>query len=84
MMLMMMDLNTQFPYIIYKDFSEIYRKELETLEKCNPIIFELQKKNNEKDIAKFKKRKEFKKLIEKNIMKGKTLKIKKTGYLKSK
>ena len=68
----------------YKDFSEIYRKELETLEKCNPIIFELQKKNNEKDIAKFKKRKEFKKLIEKNIMKGKTLKIKKTGYLKSK
>ncbi len=25
--------------IKYKDFGEIYRKELETLEKCNPILF---------------------------------------------
>ena len=61
----------------YKDFAEIYKKELETLEKCNPLIFKLQKKNIEKDKAKKKKKKEFKKLIEKNKMKGKSKKIKK-------
>ena len=61
----------------YKDFSEIYKKELETLEKCNPLLFELQKKKNEKDKAKFKRRKEIKKLIEKNKVKGKSKKIKK-------
>ena len=61
----------------YKDFAEIYKKELETLEKCNPLIFKLQKKNIEKDKAKFKRKKEFKKLIEKNKMKGKSKKIKK-------
>ena len=32
----------------YKDFSEIYKKELETLEKCNPTLFDLQKKIEKK------------------------------------
>ena len=61
----------------YKDFGEIYKKELETLEKCNPILFELEKKNNEKDMEKLKRKKEFKKLAEKIKNKGKTMKIKK-------
>ena len=61
----------------YKDFGEIYKKELETLEKCNPILFELEKKKNEKEIEKLKRKKEFKKLEEKMKLKGKTLKIKK-------
>lgn len=64
--------------IKYKDFGEIYRKELETLEKCNPILFEIQKKNIQKDIEKIKRRKEFNKLAEKIRMKGKTLKVKKS------
>ena len=61
----------------YRDFGEIYRKELETLEKCNPILFELEKKNNEKDMEKLKRKKKFKKLAEKIKNKGKTMKIKK-------
>ena len=61
----------------YKDFGEIYKKELETLEKCNPILFELEKKNHEKDMEKLKRKKEFKKLAEKIKNKGKTMKIKK-------
>ena len=61
----------------YKDFGEIYKKELETLEKCNPILFELEKKNNEKDMEKLKRKKKFKKLAEKIKNKGKTTKIKK-------
>ena len=61
----------------YKDFGEIYKKELETLEKCNPILFELQKKINEKDMEKMKRRKEFKKLTEKMRLKGRTTKVKK-------
>ena len=60
----------------YRDFGEIYRKELETLEKCNPILFELEKKNNEKDLEKLKRKKEFKKLAEKIKTKGKNMKIK--------
>ena len=61
----------------YKDFGEIYKKELETLEKCNPLIFELEKKNSEKEMEKLKRKKEFKKLEEKVRLKGKKLKIKK-------
>ena len=61
----------------YRDFGEIYKKELETLEKLNPILFNLQKKKDENDMKKMIKKKEFKKLNEKIIMKGKTLKIKK-------
>ena len=61
----------------YKDFGEIYKKELETLEKCNPFLFELQKQNNEKDMAKLKRRKEFKKLAEKMKTKRKSIIIKK-------
>ncbi len=60
----------------YRDFGEIYRKELETLEKCNPILFKLKKKNNEKDLEKLKRKKEFKKLAEKIKTKGKNMKIK--------
>ena len=60
----------------YKDFGEIYKKELETLGKCNPILFELEKKNNEKDLEKLKRKKEFKKLAEKIKTKGKNMKIK--------
>ena len=61
----------------YRDFGEIYKKELETLEKLNPILFNLQKKKDENDMKKMIKKKEFKKLNEKIIMKGKKLKIKK-------
>ena len=60
----------------YKDFAEIYKKEQETLEKCNPIIYNIQKKKEEKDLKKMKKKKEFKLLNESIIMKGKKLKIK--------
>ena len=60
----------------YKDFGEIYKKELETLEKCNPTLFELQRKNNEKEMKKLKKRKEIRKIVEKNKNKKKS-KIKK-------
>ena len=63
----------------YRDFGEIYKKELETLEKCNPILFELEKKNNEKELEKLKRKKEFKKIAEKLKTKGKGLKIKKSG-----
>ena len=59
----------------YKDFAEIYKKEQETLEKCNPIIYNIQKKKEEKDLKKMKKKKEFKLLNESIIMKGKKLKI---------
>ena len=59
----------------YKDFAEIYKKEQETLEKCNPIIYNIQKKKEEKDLKKMKKKKEFKLLNEIIIMKGKKLKI---------
>ena len=62
----------------YRDFGEIYKKELETLEKLNPILFNLQKKKDENDMKKMIKKKEFKKLNEKIIMKGKKLKIKKS------
>ena len=62
----------------YRDFGEIYKKELETLEKLNPILFNLQKKKDENDMKKMIKKKEFKKLNEKIIMKGKNLKIKKS------
>ena len=63
----------------YRDFGEIYKKELETLEKCNPILFELEKKNNEKELEKLKRKKEYKKMAEKIKSKGKGLKIKKPG-----
>jgi hypothetical protein len=59
----------------YKDFAEIYKKEQEDLEKCNPIIYNIQKKKEEKDLKKMKKKKEFKLLNEIIIMKGKKLKI---------
>ena len=59
----------------YKDFAEIYKKEQETLEKCNPIIYNIQKKKEEKDLKKMKKKKEFKLLNESIIMKGRKLKI---------
>jgi hypothetical protein len=59
----------------YKDFAEIYKKEEETLEKCNPIIYDIQKKKEEKDLKKMKKKKEFKLLNEIIIKKGKKLKI---------
>ena len=61
----------------YRDFGEIYKKELETLEKLNPILFNLQKKKDDYDMKKMIQKKEFKKLNEKIIMKGKKLKIKK-------
>ena len=61
----------------YRDFGEIYKKELETLEKLNPILFNLQKKKDDYDMKKMIKKKEFKKLNEKIIMKGKKVKIKK-------
>ena len=59
----------------YKDFAEIYKKEQETLEKCNPIIYNIQKKKEESDLKKMKKKKEFKLLNESLIMKGRKLKI---------
>ena len=59
----------------YRDFAEIYKKELETLEKLNPILFNLQKKKDDNDLKKMMKKKHFKKLNEKLIMKGKELKI---------
>ena len=62
----------------YKDFSEIYKKELETLEKCNPTLFDLQKKIEKKETEKLKKRKDFQKISEKYRIKRKILmKIKK-------
>ena len=63
----------------YRDFAEIYKKEIETLEKLNPILFNLQKKKDDYDLKKMKQKKEFKKLNEKLIMKGKTLKINKSS-----
>ena len=63
----------------YRDFGEIYKKELETLEKLNPILFNLQKKKDDYDLKKMKQKKEFKKLNEKLIMKGKKLKINKSS-----
>ena len=63
----------------YRDFSEIYKKELETLEKLNPILFNLQKKKDDYDMKKMKQKKHFKKLNEKLITKGKTLKINKSS-----
>jgi hypothetical protein len=62
----------------YRDFGEIYKKEQETLEKLNPILFNLQKKKDDNDIKKLKMKKHFKKLNEKVIMNGKKLKIKKS------
>ena len=61
----------------YKDFSEIYKKELETLEKCNPTLFDLQKKIEKKETEKLKKRKDFQKISEKYRIKGKGAKINK-------
>ena len=61
----------------YKDFSEIYKKELETLEKCNPTLFDLQKKIEKKETEKLKKRKDFQKISEKYRIKGKGTKINK-------
>ena len=63
----------------YRDFSEIYKKELEILEKLNPILFNLQKKKDDYDLKKMKQKKEFKKLNERLIMKGKKLKINKSS-----
>ena len=62
----------------FRDFGEIYKKEQETLEKLNPILFNLHKKKDDNDIKKLKMKKHFKKLNEKVIMKGKKLKIKKS------
>jgi hypothetical protein len=62
----------------FRDFSEIYKKEQETLEKLNPILFNLKKKKEDEDIKKLMKKKEFKKLTEKLIMKGRRFKIKKS------
>ena len=58
----------------YRDFMEIYKKEQETLEKLNPILFNIQKKKEENEMKKMIKKKYFKKLNEKLMMKGKTLK----------
>ena len=59
----------------YRDFAEIYKKEQETLEKLNPILFNLQKKKDDNDLKKMIKKKHFKKLNEKLMMKGRELKI---------
>ena len=73
-----MDMNIEEELPKYRDFGEIYKKEQETLEKLNPILFNLQKKKDDNDIKKLKMKKHFKKLNEKVIMKGKKLKIKKS------
>jgi len=64
---------------IYRDFGEIYKKEQETLEKLNPILYNLQKKKDDNDLKKLIQKKEFKKLSEKIIMKGRKLKINKSS-----
>ena len=61
----------------FRDFGEIYKKEIETLEKLNPILFNLQKKKDDYDLKKMIRKKEFKKLNERVIMKGRKLKINK-------
>ena len=61
----------------YRDFGEIYKKEQETLEKLNPILFNLQKKKDDSEMKKLVQKKHFKKLNENVVMKGKKLKIKK-------
>ena len=73
-----MDMNIEEELPKYRDFGEIYKKEQETLEKLNPILFNLQKTKDDNDIKKLKMKKHFKKLNEKVIMKGKKLKIKKS------
>ena len=73
-----MDMNIEEELPKYRDFGEIYKKEQETLEKLNPILFNLQKKKDDNDIKKLKMKKHFKKLNEKVIMNGKKLKIKKS------
>ena len=55
----------------YRDFGEIYKKEQETLEKLNPILFNLQKKKDDSDMQKLIQKKHFKKLLENMVMKGK-------------
>ena len=61
-----------------KDFSEIYKKEQENLEKINPILFDIQKKKEESELKKLIKKKEFKKLTETLIMKGRRFKVNKS------
>ena len=62
----------------YRDFAEIYKKEQETFEKCNPIIYSIQKKNNDNELKKLLRKMHFKKLNEKIKLKGKTFTINKS------